>query len=115
MKVLLYYIRSIITLFFLPYFSGSTASSPLPTSSSSSSSSSSSHPLLGLAGLPPTLFHPHHGGHNNNNNNSTNNNNIGNPEKPKLPLPLSSPVQGEYFNNVFYLLHYRSFYLFSLL
>ncbi|KAL7631903.1 UNVERIFIED_CONTAM: hypothetical protein RMT77_017782 [Armadillidium vulgare] len=73
--------------------SGSTASSPLPTSSSSSSSSTSSHPLLGLAGLPPSLFHPHHGSHNNNNNNSTNNNNLGSSEKQKLPLPLSSPVQ----------------------
>ncbi|XP_047470007.1 POU domain, class 6, transcription factor 2-like isoform X6 [Penaeus chinensis] len=87
-----------------PQHTGSATSSPLPPNSSSNSSSSSSsssasaapHPLLGLAGLPPSLFHAHHA-HNNNNNNSNNNNNnnMGTPDKPKLPLSLSSPVTAD--------------------
>lgn len=88
-----------------PQHTGSATSSPLPPNSSSNSSSSSSssstsaapHPLLGLAGLPPSLFHAHHAHNNNNNNNSNNNNNnnMGTPDKPKLPLSLSSPVTAD--------------------
>ncbi|KAG7171052.1 POU domain, class 6, transcription factor 2-like [Homarus americanus] len=91
-----------------PQHTGSTNSSPLPPSSSSNSSSSSSsssstaaapHPLLGLAGIPPSLFHAHHvhNNNNNNNNNSNNNNNNNNmgSDKSKLPLPLSSPVTAD--------------------
>ena len=83
--------------FFYVLFVAPNLSPPMPPSSAGTSTGASNHhPLLGV--LSPSLFPsvPHGPSHNNNNSSNTNNNNISSLDKPKLHLPLSSPVQGEY-------------------